>query len=1267
MVVRLKDIRAGQTSKEEPKKSGVVRLKDIREQKINEEIKINRIVNTANREKFGPINTNFMESPTMQRITGIQNEIPPQELQSPAHNNVPRNAAKISNVEKNKNKASRNLYMIGGVLSDLDKMADYPIVNKVADFARSFTGAGVTGAGVSTLTGGAEKLVEKVAPKLASSITGRIAKKAATEAIAGAPLGVAQSLATGHDDKEVLMGGVYGAALGGGLGGVASGVAAAAKGAVNSAATKLMGDIFQQVKKDTKVSPVKLKVSSSEEAFQSVAPKIFKDAAERMTPPLENETALAKWVQTHLNEAGHNVSMNEVKKLGYETLRKYSDDIVKEFNLPAAAKQSAEDLGYGKIYNKETPTIKQVQAADESSRAYGFPAPKVEIQRENFKGPSTNEFPASPSEVAPHSKIKRLADIRQEAVAKESVIPENANGKPLNIESANPQPIKLSNEEIKRSEDARTFNDSGLGDSGSFEGKITRGKKASKTTFGEKWEKLKTQFTEDIAPINKLERNVKGEISSAEDSIYKSARLYKGVPEKINQFIEQRLKPIVRTIEKAGHHSDDLGRYALAVHAKDVNKAGIKSGFTNAEIDDVLKKFGTPEMEAARKELVNINKELLDDLVDSGVVSKEMRDSLNERWKNYIPLTRDLDDVVGRSSGLSEALANVASPIKRLKGSEKNVVEPLENMVENIVKNINASERNKVASHIPKLAKLDPDEKFIRKLKDGEKIEGKNVVSVKENGENVHYEVDKDVHDALLTLDKESSTWLMRFLSTPASWLRAGATLTPEFIIRNPIRDYRNAKIVSESGFRLDDYAVGLASSLMGKFGKGKLYQDWVKNLGAYGNIVSEDRNAFVAAQKKVLTQSATKKFINVVNPKSIITLLRSISDISESSTKVGEYRAALRKGATKEEAAYRARDIMDFARAGTSIRQTNKVVAFLNANIQGKSKMIRAFKKNPVRTSIRVFKSMAVPTVGIYYYNKQFANDEQKETIKNAPNWQRNTFWLVAVPGTDMVARIPKPFDFAVVSNIVDRSLELFDNHDKEAFDNFGKGVVADNALPMMITGIQPILEGMANYSFFRQGPIIPERDKGVGFDEQYDPIRTSETAKGIAKGVESVAGSMGGNFRSPYIVDNTIQGLFAGGGNYATDAVDAILGKTGAVDRPKAPEKSTEQKPILRSFLIDPNQGGKATEQLYDLKTKLTKTKGSASRKSEEFKEAPKLKYVTDQTDAMGEIGKEIRTIEKDMKLSPKQKRDQIDVLVKTRNEIAMKAMDYIKSKND
>jgi hypothetical protein len=55
----------------------------------------------------------------------------------------------------------------------------------------------------------------------------------------------------------------------------------------------------------------------------------------------------------------------------------------------------------------------------------------------------------------------------------------------------------------------------------------------------------------------------------------------------------------------------------------------------------------------------------------------------------------------------------------------------------------------------------------------------------------------------------------------------------------------------------------------------------------------------------------------------------------------------------------------MDFGRAGVSVREANKVVAFLNANIQGKSKLYRAFKENPGQFMGRAAGIVTLPTIG--------------------------------------------------------------------------------------------------------------------------------------------------------------------------------------------------------------------------------------------------------------------------------------------------------------
>lgn len=812
----------------------------------------------------------------------------------------------------------------------------------------------------------------------------------------------------------------------------------------------------------------------------------------------------------------------------------------------------------------------------------------------------------------------------------------------------------------KEGQAAKAFNESGAGNAETFSGKVSRGSRKKKTSsFEKKWERVRTQFVDETAPLEGLEKRVTGKVASAENSLYKMARLFKGTPEKANQVVKDKLAPLINQAEKAGYSADELGDYAIAMHARDINAAGMKSGFTNAEIAAVIRKYENTELEAARKGLVQLNKDMMKELVDSGVVSQQLADVLADRWKNYIPMFRSFDESAeGFGGSVSQALANVSSPIKTLKGSERDVDDPLINMVKNIFQSTNAAERNKVASQLKRLSDIDSEANFIRRLDPDEQVGNKNVVNVRVNGENVKYEVEPEVYRAMLNLDKESSNMLINILSKPANVLRSGATLTPEFSLRNPMRDVLQAFVTSESGFTPLDFVAGLAQTIK----KGDLYKGWLNDLGGYGNVLSMDRNVHKKALESVLKEKPSKKFVNIVTGKSLINLLRVVTDTTEAATKVGEYRAALRKGATRQEAAYRSRDLMDFARSGSSVRQANKIIAFLNANIQGKSKLIRSIKENPAGTITRMFVATTIPTFGIFAANQKFANDVQKQTISDAPDWMKDTFWLMAIPGTDMVARIPKPFDIApIFANLPERLLQKYVNNDPEALDGFLRRSFSDAALPVQISGLLPFIEGMANYSFFREGAIIPQREQGMKYSDQYDPVRTTEVAKLLAGVMSTLTGEKGAlkNFSSPRVMDNTIQGLTAGLGTYATSAIDSILKGVGAVDRPASPEKRLEQKPFAKAFLVDPLQSTKSTDKLYTRKDELSKEKASAKLDGTVFDKALELKKLENASDQMSKINKLIRSIEGDVNLTAKQKRDQIEPLLAQRNEISRNAM--------
>lgn len=800
---------------------------------------------------------------------------------------------------------------------------------------------------------------------------------------------------------------------------------------------------------------------------------------------------------------------------------------------------------------------------------------------------------------------------------------------------------------------------------------------------------LRTQFIDDVAPLEGLEKRITGEISSAENSIYKQARLYKGSPEKANLIVQEQLVPIFNEVKKKGLSLDDLGDYALAVHAKDVNSQGINSGFTNAEIDDVINRLGTPEMESARKSLVEVNNNTLDMLStgDSPVLDPDSVKAMREKWPNYMSLFRNFDDdKIEFASGLSNALSVGSSPINKLKGSSRDVIDPIESIVKNIYKATSVADRNNVASKLGRLANKDAEGNYVRKLADGEDAGRVNVISVMNKGKAEKYEVPPDVYKAMKNLDKESTNTLIKILQKPASTLRAGATLTPEFSLRNPLRDVPNAFVVSESGFNpVVDFPIGLWQSIWKgrsiKIGNkefkthGDLYKQFIKENGGYGNIVSMDRELHRETLQKALTDASTQ-FVDVLDPKTYkavmkkyanpLNTLRKVADISETATKVGEFRAALRSGTSKEEAAYRARDIMDFGRAGVSVREANKVVAFLNANIQGKSKLWRAFQANPGKVFGKAVAAVTFPTIGAIVAQETMSNQRQKEILDDAPQWLKDTFYLVPVPGTDQIARIPKPFDLAYpFSNTLERAFDFAKKNDKEAFDGFIKQSFSAMAVPTMLTGIAPIVEGMANYSFFRQGPIIPKREENVDFPDQHD-VNTSETAKLLGKGFNKLNNGDGPfkNFGSPRVVDNTIQGFAGGLGTYSTSIIDMFIDGVSSSDEPVKPAKNIDQKPVTKAFLVNQSGSGESLDKLYSLKEKLTKARGSAKQNEKPFADEAKYKYVNAVTKDIGEINKTVRAVENSRELSAQQKRQHLDQLIKQRNRMAKQAYDGIKN---
>lgn len=755
-----------------------------------------------------------------------------------------------------------------------------------------------------------------------------------------------------------------------------------------------------------------------------------------------------------------------------------------------------------------------------------------------------------------------------------------------------------------------------------------------------------TKLVDELNPLKDLVEQVEretGEKISFDDNPYMQAWLARGWVGKAETLIEHGVleykipafKDILKDIGEKEHK--DFSAYLVALHDLDLHKNKQKATFEYTEDAAVLGRHaGNERFQKAAKEIYKYQDYLLKMLVKEGMLTVKAYHTMRKMYPHYIPFFRDMSDV-GMQSFLSggKGFIDVSSPVKRLKGSTRDIIDPLESIIKNTFQFYNAVERNHVGRTFAKLADKKGVGQIVERVK-GDKAKTDNTFSVWENGEKVTYETTPELIETMRMLDKEQSSMIMKVLSYPANWLRAGATLSPEFILRNPVRDMIGAAIYSKHGFiPVIDTFKGLSLYLK----KGQAYWEYKKSGAAHAAMVSLDRD-YLGGQLRDIMKRESKFTKLIKNP---IEALRAMSEATEMATRLAEYDNA-RKGYTglgnrlfgKErkplsarEAALESRDItLDFSRRGTNTKKANQVIAFFNATIQGADKMARAFKEDPRGMTVKTMLYITLPSVMLWYMNK---DDERYQEI---PQWEKDTFWII--PGKENMYKIPKPFETGVLfGTAFERMLQYMDDEKNGrkgvGFKGFGERVFDSFAPSFMPTAMIPIVEATTNYSLFRQRDIIPQSQENLPARLQYG-ANTSEVAKFVGDKINV----------SPYIVDNTIRGYGGGLAGLGLSGIDAVSGA-----KENNASKKWYEAPGLRGFTAAPYQSSNSVQRVYDdykEQEKLHNEFKLTGQRPEGYdaKEFAKLKNASDSLKGLNKASKAIINNER---MSGEQKREQLD----------------------
>lgn len=694
-----------------------------------------------------------------------------------------------------------------------------------------------------------------------------------------------------------------------------------------------------------------------------------------------------------------------------------------------------------------------------------------------------------------------------------------------------------------------------------------------------------TKTVDELNPLREMVEEIErvtGEKIPFEDNPLMQAWIARGWVGKVQEFLAKgrpekgirAFEDIIKDIPQKEHK--DFSAYLVALHDLDLHRNGQMPTFTLKEDLAAVNQYEkNPTFKSAAKDIHRFQDYILAELVNNGILKPETYHLLRNKYPNYVPFFRDFstESMDGFFSS-SKGFVNVANPIKRFKGSTRDIIDPLESIVKNTYQFYNAIERNHVGVTFAKLAKKPGIGTIVEEVRGNRPAKSTdNTFSVWVKGKKVVYETTPELAQTMKMMNKDTSNFITKILQYPASWLRAGSTVTAGFAITNALRDTISASVFSKHGFLpVVDTFRGLAHFLK----KDQLYWDYVKSGGAHAAMVSLDRDYLSGHLRELFSRKSTLSKV-ARNP---IEVLRAISEATEVATRLGEFSNA-RKGYTGlysrltktnlkpkslGEASIASRDItIDFSRTGTHTKTANKVVAFFNATVQGGDKLVRAWRDDPKGMTIKSTLFITLPTIALWYLNKD------NSAYQELPQWEKDTFFHI--PAGDKFVKIPKPFELGLLyGTTFERMLQYFDDkstgRNGVGFKGLGDRAI-DTLLPDVLpTALSPIWEWWSNYSKFRQRNIVPQSQEKLPDKLQY------------GSNTSMVARKIGDTFNvSPYKVDNTIMGY---GGNLARLGLDITDAISGANE--KRPTKGVTELPEIRRFFAKPYQSSDSVQRVYD-----------------------------------------------------------------------------------
>lgn len=777
--------------------------------------------------------------------------------------------------------------------------------------------------------------------------------------------------------------------------------------------------------------------------------------------------------------------------------------------------------------------------------------------------------------------------------------------------------------------------------------------------------KITQGMVDQFAPLKKLDpvAYIKARLSKASDGALEALMLF-GNLELVDGVTDAKADGVglLKVLQKLQGEQERFFWWIAANRAQGLKAQGRENLFTDKDIA-ALKTLNQKKMpdgkdrtavyDAVYAEFKRVSTNVVDIAEQSGLIDPESR----KVWERdfYIPFYRVMEEGLSGPTVKSGLVKQYA--FKKLKGgTEKLNADLMANVLMNWTHLLAASAKNRAAQ-----AALEAAGKVGAATE--VQAESKGTVHFLDKGQKRFFEVnDPYLLDAITALE-----WTgfggpsMKALTKFKHYLTVGVTANPAFKIRNLIRDTVSAMAQSDLSYNpVKNVAQGVKAM------KGKKSQTFASMLASgglirFGSMLEGNRSHHI---QKLINAGVDKNSILDTKEKISDAMQKAwdyyndLGDISENANRAALYEQMLAAGKSKAEAAYAARDLLDFSMGGTwgAVRFLTQTVPFMNARMQGLYKLGRAARADKKRFAA-VTGAVALASIALLL---AYRDDDD---WKKREDWDRDNNWWFKIG--DTAYRIPKPFEVGAIGTLAERSIELMldDEMTGKRFASRLKHMLGDtfalNPTPQLF---KPLIDVYANQDSFTGRPIesmgmerLMKSDRLTG--------RTSEVARflGLAGDTTNI---------SPVQIDFMIRAYFGWLGTMATIA--SSYGLSPLTDRPQSPEMKLRDVFLIGNFVESlPASQSRYLTQFYDQANEIEEAyasyrrmlmegdvKGSENLLSSKGEKINKHGIVSQSKEQMTLLNAQVRMIENSRTMTKEEKRRQLDDIAGMKDRLARNA---------